>query len=308
MTRIALLSQDADLTGLGDMLRDADPRLKVFYQGQDGADSAEIAVCWNPASAALRRLANLRLIHSIAAGVDHIDRQHLPPSLPVCRVVDPELKRGMAEYVLWGVLQYHRGFDRVLAQQRQRVWATPSQRPAREWRVGVMGLGELGAYVAAQLSQLGFDVRGWARSAKSLAGVQTWAGDAGLAPFLNGLDCLVCLLPLTPATEGILNTSLFEQLNQGAVLIHCGRGAHLVSDALLAALDAGQLRGALIDVFDTEPLSRDSLWWTTPNVIVTPHMASSAPNSVIAAQVLENIGRLARSEPLLNRVNIASGY
>ena len=308
MTRIALLSQDADLTELGDILRQSDPQVKVFSQGQDGVDSAEIAVCWNPAPGALGQLNNLRLVHSIAAGVDHIDRQHLPATTPVCRVVDPELKRGMAEFVLWGVLHYHRSFDLVQAQQRNRVWSTPSQRPAHEWRIGVMGLGELGAYVAAQLSQLGFHVRGWARSAKELIGVQTWAGEPGFAPFLRGLDCVICLMPLTGATQGIMNSALFDQLNESAVLIHCGRGAHLVADDLLSALDSGQLRGALIDVFDNEPLGKDSFWWNAPNVIVTPHMASSASNRVIADQILENIGRLARNEPLLNRVDVASGY
>lgn len=308
MTRIALLSQDADLTELGDTLRDSDPQIKVFYQGQDGAESAEIAVCWSPAPGALNRMNQLRLVHSIAAGVDHIDSQHLRTTIPVCRVVDPDLKRGMAEYVLWGVLHYHHSFDRAQAQQRNRVWSTPSQRPAHEWRIGVMGLGELGAYVATQLSLLGFDVRGWARSAKDLVGVQTWAGESGFAPFLRGLDCVVCLMPLTASTQGILDAALFDQLNKGAVLIHCGRGAHLLKDDLLCALGSGQLRGALIDVFDNEPLSEDSLWWSTPNVIVTPHMASSASNRAIADQILENIGRLARNEPLLNRVNVANGY
>lgn len=308
MTCIALLSEDADLTELGDILRQSDPQMKVFYQGQDGAESAEIAVCWNPAVGALARLKKLRLVHSIAAGVDHINGQHLPKTIPVCRVVDPELKRGMAEYVLWGVLHYHRNFDRAQAQQRKKVWSTPPQRPANEWRIGVMGLGELGTYVATQLSQFGFDVHGWARSEKELVGVQTWAGDSGLASFLRGLDCVVCLMPLTAATQGILNTALFDQLNEGAVLIHCGRGAHLVTNDLLSALDSGQLRGALIDVFDNEPLSENSLWWSRPKVIVTPHMASSASNRVIADQILENIGRLSRNEPLLNPVNVGSGY
>lgn len=308
MMRIALLSQDADLTELGNLLSKSTSQMKVFYQGQDGAESAEVAVCWNPASGELKRLKNLRLIHSIAAGVDHIDTSDALATTPVCRVVDPGLKRGMAEYVLWGVLHYHRSFDLAQAQQRRRLWSTPAQRSAHEWRVGVMGLGELGAYVATQLSQMDFDVRGWARTVKQLPGVRTWAGDSGLRPFLEGLDCVICLMPLTPATQGVLNADLFHQLSDGAVLIHCGRGEHLVTDDLLLALDDGKLRGALVDVFRTEPLSEASPLWSHPKLVITPHMASSAAPNVIVDQVTENVRRLARNEPLLNQVDPSKGY
>lgn len=308
MTRVALLSQDADLTQIKEALGQCDPNLQVFCQGQDGAHEAEIAVCWNPAPGALAQLKNLRLIHSIAAGVDHIYADPSIPQVPVCRVVDPALKRGMAEYVSWGVLHYLRSFDQVLIQQRERCWSTPTQRCAANWQVGVMGLGELGAHVAAQLALLGFNLRGWARSPKTLAGVQTWAGPEQLESFAQGLDCLICLIPLTPQTEGILNASLFAQLNHGAVLINCARGAHLVVDDLLAALHSGQLHAALLDVFDSEPLGPDNPLWNTRGVTITPHMASSASSHVIAAQVIENIGRLSRNEPLLNRVDGQDGY
>lgn len=308
MTRVALFSSDVDMTGLAEAIHQAAPELELFVQGQGGADSAEIAVCWNAPHGALARLPNLRLIHSIAAGVDHIFSDPLAPSVPVCRVVDPGLKRGMAEYVIWGVLNYHRWFDLTHSQQRINHWFTPMQTPAALRKVGVMGLGELGGYVATQLAGLGFDVRGWARSPKTLVGVSTWAGPSGFHGFLDRLDCLICLMPLTSETQSILNTSTFARLSHGSVLINCGRGGHLVVDDLLAALESGQLRGALLDVFDEEPLAQSSALWQTKGITITPHMASSASNDVIASQVIENIERLIGGKPLKNRVVGVQGY
>ncbi|MNN24545.1 Glyoxylate/hydroxypyruvate reductase A [compost metagenome] len=214
----------------------------------------------------------------------------------------------MAEYVRWAVIHYHRDFDRALAQQHQHVWLRHPQRPAAEYQIGVMGLGSLGGTIATELADAGYAVRGWSRSARQLDGVRTYAGPSKFDEFLQGLDLLINLLPLTDVTRGILCQDTFEALAPNAAIINCGRGQHVQIDDLIRAIDSGRLRGALLDVFEKEPLPLDSRLWSTPGIIVTPHMASCASHDCIAQQVAENARRLACAEPLLNRVDPALGY
>lgn len=307
MTRVVFLSSDTCMVEYGEALKSASTSVDVRYEHDDGAADADVAVCWNPPKGSLGKLKKLKLVHSIAAGVDHIFADPSLPAVPVCRVVDPDLKRGMAEYVLWGALHFFREMNTVLSQQREATWKVPVQRVAKDWAVGVMGLGELGAYAACRLASQGFDVRGWSRSPKAIEGVTTWAGEAELDQFLGGLDCLVCLMPLTSETRGILNNDCFGKMAKDSVLINCARGGHLLVDDLLSALASGQLRGALLDVFEEEPLGQHNVLWHTPGVVITPHMASSASTAAITSQVLENIGRLSAGAPLSNQVS-AEGY
>lgn len=272
------------------------------------AVTAEIAICWAPPPGAFSALPNLRLIHSVGAGVDALIREpSLPTGVPVCRIVDPSHCQGMLQYVLWGVLHFHRRFDEVLRSQSQGQWSCPAQRAASETCVGVMGLGHLGMSSALQIASMGFETRGWARSKREVEGVVTFE-DSQLDQFLSGIDILICLLPLTEQTEGILGSRTFDLMAAGAAIINCGRGGHLNSADLIAALASGKLRGALLDVFDHEPLSQEDVLWHTPGVVVTPHMASSASNEVIAAQILKNIELLAAGMPLVNVVNTQAGY
>lgn len=309
MTPVLLLSQDADFGELRQVLEARAAGICSILSVDDPqATKAEVAVCWNPPPGSLGRLLNLRLIHSIAAGVDHLLSDPSRPPVATCRVVDPDLRRGMAEYVIWGVLHHFRRFDQVLSQQTQRNWQVPAQLRASEWRVGVLGLGELGGHVAQQLASMGFAVRGWSRSAKTLDRVSCRAGSEQLAAFAEGLDCLICLLPLTDDSRGILNAELFSRLRPGAVLINPGRGGHLLRDDLLQALDSGQLRAALLDAFEQEPLPAEDPLWNRPGVTVTPHMASSASNEVIAEQILANVQRLQSGQALLNQVDPELGY
>lgn len=306
--RLILLSRDADLRPLRELIQREAPDLVVSLPGDPGAECASMAVCWNPPEGSLGALPELRLVHSIAAGIDNLLRDSSLPDVPVCRVVDPDLRQGMAEYVLWGVLHYHRHLDQMLAQQPKRIWKEPAQRPAKACHVGVMGLGALGSYCATLLAGMGFQTRGWARSPKMITGVQTWAGPEGLAGFLDGLDVLVCLLPLTNETRGLINADTLSRLAPGAALINCGRGEHLLLPDLLAALESGQLRGALLDVFEQEPLAADDPLWTTPGLTLTPHMASSASLECIARQVVVNFRRVQAGEPLLNQADPHAGY
>lgn len=308
MTTLALISRDYDMSHLVPSILRAAPELDVRMYGEPAAQDAEVAVCWNPPEGAIAAMPRVRLIHSIAAGVDNILIDPTLPAIPLCRVVDPQHARGMAEFVTWGVLHFHRQLDRVLANQRSTTWFRPEQQPPSTCTVGVMGLGEIGSHVAGELHRLGFNVRGWARQSRELPGIGVYSGDAGLPMFLQGVDILICLLPLTDATRGLLNADTFARLKPGAKLIHVGRGEHLVPVDLLQALQSGQLGGAIVDVFPNEPLPANDPLWRAPNLIVTPHMASVASSNTIGLQVAQNVRRLLKGEALANVVDVSRGY
>lgn len=309
MNTVVLLSRDSLLLKqLQAAFARSAPQLTTVLVDDPLAKNAQIAACWFPLPDSLGALPNLQVIHSVAAGIDHLEHDPSCPDLPVCRVVDPGHRQGMTEYVRWAVIHYHRGFDQVLEQQRNQHWERPLQRAAGQFKVGVMGLGSLGSAIAEDLAAAGYDVRGWARRSKALNGVQTFAGAKQLNPFLDGVELLINLLPLTHETRGILGQSTFEQLANGAALVNCGRGGHLNIDDLEHALKAGKLRGALLDVFEQEPLPAGHRLWTLPGVTITPHMASAASHDCIAEQVAENFRRLNADEPLLNCADRTLGY
>jgi glyoxylate/hydroxypyruvate reductase A len=232
--------------------------------------------------------------------------------VPVVRIVDPNLTMRMTEYVALHVLMHHRRLRLYDAQQRQRLWRDHHQPAASEVAVGIMGLGVLGRDAAAMLVRLGFRVAGWSRSATSLPGVETFHGD-GLDAFLARTEILVCLLPATPATEGILNLSLLRKLKRdgalgGAYLINAGRGRLQVDADILAALDQGVLAGASLDVFPTEPLPADNPLWGHPAVTITPHNAAESDPQAITQNVVEQIARFERGEALDNVIDRRHGY
>ncbi|WP_167760138.1 2-hydroxyacid dehydrogenase [Paraburkholderia pallida] len=308
MTTIALLSKSFDMSHLVASIQRAAPALNVVMHGEPGAAHAEVAACWDPPPGALAAMPNLRLIHSIAAGVDNILSDPALPALPLCRVVDPQHARGMSEFVTWGVLHFHRQLDLVMSNQRDARWLRPAQAHPAQCTVGVMGLGEIGSRVALDLQRLGFTVRGWARQPRALPGIEIFEGESGFEAFLADTSILVCLLPLTSETRGILGAATFAQMQPGAKLIHVGRGEHLVVADLAAALESGRLGGAIVDVFPVEPLPADDPLWRAPNLIVTPHMASVASANTIGEQIAHNVQRLLDGEPLGNVVDVARGY
>lgn len=314
MPTLLLCSATDDLSDLHTLFQHEAARcvpglqVRLWPDMPDPAD-VEAVAGWYPPAGLMRSLPNLRLASSIAAGVDHVLGPAQPrPEVPVCRIVDPGLAAGMAEYVLWAVLYYHRALDQAQQQQAQRLWKMPAQKAARQTHVGLLGLGVLGSHVARVLRAQGFAVSGWSRSAHAIDGVTAYAGPQTLKAFLREPDVLVCLLPLTDATRGLLNREFLQAMKPGAALVHCGRGEHLMVEDLLQALDQGHLRGAVLDVFAQEPLPASNPLWKHPRVVVTPHMASAAQPAAIVGQILDNLQRVRSGRPVLNAVDRSVGY
>ncbi|GGE32212.1 glyoxylate/hydroxypyruvate reductase A [Agaricicola taiwanensis] len=283
------------------------PDLKVHIWPETGpVEEVEFVLTWAADPGVIASFPNLKAILSLGAGVDHIlNDPTVPLHLPVVRMIDPSLTRGMTQYLLMALLRLHRNLAEMEANQRQALWTRPEIIPRR---VGVMGMGELGTGFATTAVSLGYDVAGWSRSRKDVEGVTSYAGEQDLAPFLARSDVLVCLLPRTTETEGVLNASLFERMPRGAHLINVARGEHLVEEDLLAALESGQLAGAVLDVFRKEPLPAEHPFWSHPRIFVTPHIASMTVPDTAAQIVADNIGRLRRGEPPLGLVDRDHGY
>jgi glyoxylate/hydroxypyruvate reductase A len=292
-------------------LPDRDIRL---WPEQGNLQDVRYVAAWLPPANVLRGLPNLKVIFSLGAGVDAILADPtLPESVPIVRVNDPDLTMRMSEHVVLHVLLHHRQQRRLMQNQLSRNWDSFPQHAASALRVGVMGLGVLGADAASKLAMLGFQVAGWSRSRKQIAGVQSFAGAAELEAFLSRTDVLVCLLPATTDTNGMLNRSLIRKLARNGplgapVLINAGRGRQQVEEDILGALDAGELLSASLDVFRKEPLPLDSPFWGHPHVYLTPHSAADSEPSVICAYVARQIETFEKTGVLANLVDRAQGY
>ena len=271
------------------------------------------ACVWKPPAGLLAGFPNLKAIFSLGAGADDLMADPKLPDVPVVRIVDPDLTMRMTEYVVLHVLMCHRRQRLYDAQQRERVWHEHSQPVAGEVVVGIMGLGVLGASAAQMLQRIGFKVAGWSRTPKALPGIETFHGARELEPFLHQSEILVCLLPATPATRGIINLDLLRKLRkhgalQGAYLINAGRGSLQVDADILAALEEGSLAGAALDVFPTEPLPIESPLWGHPKLTITPHNAAQAVPQTLAMSVLQQIDRMELGQAPENTIDRAIGY
>ncbi len=253
-------------------------------------------------------LPNLQVLFALSAGVDQLDLSRIPPSLPVVRLLDPGITQGMCEYASFAVLALHRDMLRYRQQQMARCWQAHLLHPAHQRRVGVMGLGTQAQQILATLQPLGFALKGWARSAHRIAGVECFAGREQLPAFLSQCDIVMCVLPLTEQTRGILNREFFRQLPRGAALINMGRGGHLVEEDLLEALDSGQLSGAVLDVVQNEPAPADHPFWGHPQILLTPHIAAMTQPDSAFAVLLENIRSFERGESMSGQIDRDKGY
>jgi len=286
------------------------PDLEIRVWPQIGnTGEIDVALVWRPPSGLLASLPKLKLIAALGAGVDHVLADPLiPAGVPVVRLVDPYMTAAMSEYVQLQVLRLHRQDPVYLAQQREHVWRERPQPNAVGRRVGVLGMGELGRDAALKLSVLGFDVAGWSRTERRLPGIVCFHAAEGLRALLARSEILVCLLPLTPATEGILDARLFAGLPSGAAIVNCARGQHLVEADLVAALDSGQLSAAILDVFRDEPLPPQHPFWSDPRILITPHVAAATHAPTAAPVVADNVRRLRQGRPLLHLVDRERGY
>ena len=279
---------------------------------RDAYDPADIRYfcSFRPTPGLIQSLPNLRAIFSMGAGVDGFLRDpDLPRHIPLVRFVDPTLIHEMAQYVTMHILMIHRGqrfFDQAqkAGQWRQRML----ERASRDTRIGMLGLGNIGAAIAQSLLPFDFRLSGWSRTRKEVPGIKSFAGEAELPLFLGQCDFCVCVLPLTAGTIGILNARLFAQLPKGAFVINVARGGHLVNEDLVAALDSGHLAGAVLDVFQPEPLAADSPLWRHPKITITPHVAALTDLKAAMEFLTEGVRRAECGEPLLHVVDRDRGY
>ncbi len=312
---VAVLINGWDLGLWSGALRQVAPKMDVRVYPDEIGNRADIeyAACWRPAPGALKTFPNLKAIFSLGAGVDAILKDPELPDLPIARIVDPDMTMRMSEYVVQHVLMHHRQQRRLDELQRKAEWVWFPQWAASAVRVGVMGLGALGSDAARKLKMMGFQVAGWSRSQKSIPGVDCYSGKDGLDTFLARTDILVCLLPATAETRGIINKDLISKLAKdgplgGPVLINPGRGEHQVEADILAALDSGGLFAATLDVAQTEPLPKESPLWHHPKVTITPHLAADSDALTICRNIHTQIQRFEQGKPLENLVDRSKGY
>ncbi len=283
------------------------PDVDLRVWPDDGSkDEITFALVWAQPPGVFAQYPNLQVIASMGAGVDNLLQDtSIPEHVSVVRMVDPRLVNQMGDYVLAASLNHVRQFPEYMQQQR---WQPLVTRNVDEVTVGVMGLGQIGKSVAKRLLAMGFQVVGWSRRTKSINGIKTFTGQQQLSDFLAASEILVCLLPLTPETENILNLQTLSQLPQGAYVVNVARGQHLVENDLLLLINKKHLSGACLDVFSQEPLPQTHPFWSHPNIVVTPHIASLTDPISVAPQIVENYRRMIAGEPLLNQVDRQQGY
>ncbi|WP_416221451.1 2-hydroxyacid dehydrogenase [Rhodoferax sp.] len=305
--RITYYSADMDAASWIPGLQAALPGATVTLW-EPGAPQADYAVVWKPPQQLLDEQTSLNAIFNTGAGVDALMKLRLPAGVPVIRLDDAGMSVQMAEYVCHAVIRHFRELDGYESDMAMGNWSFRKPRSRVDYPVGALGLGVLGERVAKAVAQFDFPVNGWSQSPKSIAGVQSFHGAAQLDAFLAASRIVVCLLPLTPDTENILNAERLAKIRTGGYLINVARGAHVVDADLLAAIDGGHLAGATLDVFRMEPLPQGHAFWNHPKITITPHTSARTLRSESIAQIAFKIGALQRGEAVAGRVDAIRGY
>ena len=275
---------------------------------QPGAPQADYAVVWAPPQQFMDEQPGLKALFNIGAGVDALLRLRLPPHALVVRLDDAGMAVQMAEYVCHAVIRHFREFDAYEADMAAGRWGYRKPRLRSEFPIGVMGLGVLGERVAKALAQFDFPVSGWSRSAKTVEGVRAFSGAEQFNDFLAASRVLVNLLPLTPETADVINADTLARLQPGAYIINVARGAHLVEDDLLAAIERGHVAGATLDVFRTEPLPAGHPFWNHPRITITPHTSARTLRDESIAQIARKMAALQRGDTVAGVVDAGRGY
>lgn len=291
------------------LLERALPHDRFFAWPEVNGGDADLALVATPHEGLFSRLPRLKLVQSIWMGVDTLLADpHLPRHVPLARCIDPGMVAAMGESVLSHVIDFHRHHYLYRRQQAEKKWKKLRQYMAADRTVGLLGLGELGSTIGAMLRSFQFKVLGWSRRLKSVAGVESYAGAQGLAQVLPKCNIVVCLLPLTDETRGILNATTLALLPAGAAVVNVARGAHVVEADLLAALDSGHIARAYLDVFQTEPLPAGHPYWAHPGVSITPHSAALTEPRTALPMIVENINRVRGGQAPLALVDFSAGY
>jgi glyoxylate/hydroxypyruvate reductase A len=275
---------------------------------EPGAAPADYAVVWKPPQQLLDEQTGLRAIFNTGAGVDALMALNLPAGVPVIRLNDAGMSVQMAEYVCHAVIRHYRELEGYEADMAHGKWSFRKPRSRADFPVGILGLGVLGERVARAVAQFDFAVNGWSQSAKQIEGVQSFYGAAQLDAFLAASRVVVCLLPLTPETDNLLNADRLARIRSGGYLINVARGAHVVDADLIAAIDSGHLAGATLDVFRVEPLPAGHPFWAHPKITLTPHTSARTLRSESMAQIAGKIAALERGEGVAGRVDVGQGY
>lgn len=306
---LLLIAKNRDMNSLKEALLEVDPNLDVeIWPRVENKERVTFAVSWNHPEKVLQNYPNLRVVSSLGAGADHLlADQSIAKEIHLIRVIVPSLKDQMAEYVLNAIQNYRLHTARYVDQKREGFWSKHEAIPKSDCVVGVMGLGEMGLAVVDSLLANRFSVIGWSRSKKTIDGVDTFSHDE-LEDFLSKTNILVCLLPLTKETSGTLDLEIFKKMKKPAYLINVARGAHLVEEDLVYALDTGALSGATLDVFEEEPLPSNHLFWNRPKIMITPHVASITDPKEAAGVIVENYKRSLSGMDLLFEVDREKGY
>ena len=304
---IAIIAPGRNTEELVEHIKRIDPGVEVSVYPNHNLN-ASMAIVWNQPKGLLTEFKNLKLISSLGAGVEHIIREDFPENIKVSRIVDSDLVISMVKYINLVVLFYQKNFQLYLKNGEKNQWR-PFEKPERELKIGILGAGEMGREVAISLHNIGFEVLTYSNISKEIDGIQSYdSSEVSINGFVSKVNCLICLLPLTPQTEDILDFGLFQSLPKSSILINVARGGHLVEGDLLKAIELGYISDACLDVFREEPLPISHPFWNYERIMVTPHIASITNQKNAAAIVLENYNRLKNNQSLLYEVDRQKGY